>query len=61
MNIATTYMMIQKIEWTLTRTQRLVPVAVVEPVELSGANISRATCNNAQMVKNMQYKVKCLI
>lgn len=45
---------IQKIEWTLTRTQRLVPVAVVEPVELSGANISRATCNNAQMVKNMQ-------
>ena len=45
---------IQRIEWTLTRTQRLVPVAVVEPVELSGANISRATCNNAQMVKNMQ-------
>lgn len=43
---------IKEIEWTLSRTQRLVPVAVVEPVELSGAIIQRATCNNAEMVKN---------
>ena len=44
---------IKNIEWTLSRTQRLVPVAVVEPVELSGAVIERATCNNAQMVRDM--------
>lgn len=45
---------IKEIEWTLSRTQRLIPVAVVEPVELSGAIINRATCNNAQMVRDMQ-------
>lgn len=44
---------IKEIEWTLSRTNRLVPVAVVEPVELSGAIIQRATCNNAQMVKDL--------
>lgn len=40
------------IEWTLSRTQRYVPVAILEPVELSGAIIQRATCNNAQMVRD---------
>lgn len=44
---------ITDIEWTLSRTQRLVPVAVVEPVELSGAVITRATCNNAKMIKDL--------
>lgn len=45
---------IKNIEWALSRTQRYVPVAVVEPVELSGAVVERATCNNAQWVKDMK-------
>ena len=45
---------IKNIEWNLSRTNRLIPVAVVEPVELSGAIINRATCNNAKWVKDMQ-------
>ena len=49
----TTETNVKEIEWTLSRTQRLVPVAVVEPVELSGAIIERATCNNAQMVQDL--------
>lgn len=49
----TTETTIKNIEWTLSKSQRLVPVAVVEPVELSGAIINRATCNNAQMVKDL--------
>lgn len=44
---------IKQIEWELSRTQRMVPVAVVEPVELSGAIINRATCNNAKMVLDL--------
>lgn len=44
---------IKDIEWTLSRTQRLVPVCVVEPVVLSGANIERVTGNNAQMVNDL--------
>lgn len=50
----TTTTTIKEIVWELTRTQRYVPVAVVEPVELSGAIVERATCNNAQWVKEMQ-------
>ena len=45
---------IKDIEWNLSRTNRLIPVAIVEPVELSGAIINRATCNNAKWVKDMQ-------
>lgn len=40
-------------EWSLSRTQRMVPVCVVKPVVLAGANIERATGNNAQMVKDL--------
>lgn len=42
------------IEWELSRTQRLIPVAVIKPVELSGAIVERATCNNAKWVQDME-------
>ena len=45
---------VKEIQWELSRTQRLIPVAVVEPVELSGAIVERATCNNAQWVRDME-------
>lgn len=45
---------IKDIEWELSRTQRLIPVAVIEPVELSGAIVERATCNNAKWVQDME-------
>lgn len=45
---------IKCIEWDLSRTQRLIPVAVIEPVELSGAIVERATCNNAKWVQDME-------
>ena len=48
---------IKGMQWELSRTQRLVPVAVVEPIELSGAVVEKATCNNAQWVKDMQLGV----
>lgn len=50
----TTVTTIENIEWNLSRTNRLIPVAIVEPVELSGAVINRATCNNAKWVQDMQ-------
>lgn len=45
---------IKNIEWEISRTQRLIPVAVIEPVELSGAIVERATCNNAKWVNDME-------
>lgn len=48
----TTTTIIKEIEWTMSRNNRYIPVAIVEPVELSGAIIQRATCNNAKWVKD---------
>ena len=49
----TTTTIIKEIEWTMSRNNRYIPVAIVEPVELSGAIIQRATCNNAKWVKDL--------
>ena len=48
----TTTTEIENIEWTLSKNQRLVPVAILKPVQLSGAIIQRATCNNAKEVRD---------
>ena len=47
---------INHIEWGVSRNGRLTPVANVEPVELSGAMISRVTLHNYGMVKNFELK-----
>ncbi len=47
---------IQNIEWGVSRNGILTPVANVEPVELSGAMISRVTLHNFGLVKNFNLK-----
>ena len=44
---------VRDIKWTLSRLQRYVPVVEIEPVELSGARIERATGNNAKMIQDL--------
>lgn len=41
------------IEWSVARTGVITPVGIVEPVELSGAMVSRASLHNYGMVKKM--------
>ena len=41
---------VKSVQWNLTRTGKLVPVAILEPVELEGATISKVTCFNAKYV-----------
>ena len=48
---------INAIEWGVSRNGLLTPVALVEPVELSGAMIGRVTLHNFGMVQNFQLKV----
>lgn len=43
---------VDHIEWNLTRTGKLAPVACIDPVELDGATIKRVTCFNAQYVRD---------
>lgn len=45
---------INQIEWGVSRNGVLTPVALVEPVELSGAMISRVTLHNFGLVRNYE-------
>jgi DNA ligase (NAD+) len=47
---------IDHLEWGVSRNGILTPVAIVDPVELSGAMISRVTLHNFGMVKNFNLK-----
>lgn len=47
---------INEIEWGVSRNGRLTPVALVEPVELSGAMIGRVTLHNFGMVQSFELK-----
>lgn len=49
---------INKIIWQVGRTGALTPVAIVEPVELKGALIRRATLHNAEFVETLNIAVK---
>jgi DNA ligase (NAD+) len=48
---------INEIKWSVSRNGILTPVAEVEPVELSGARISRVTLHNYGMVKQNELKI----
>jgi DNA ligase (NAD+) len=52
----TKHTLIKELEWGVSRNGTLTPVALVEPVELSGAIISRVTLHNFGMVKNFELK-----
>jgi DNA ligase (NAD+) len=47
---------INSIEWNVSRNGILTPVAIIEPIELSGAVISRVTLHNFGLVKNFNLK-----
>ena len=47
---------INDIEWGVSRNGILTPVALVKPVELSGAMISRVTLHNFGLVQNYELK-----
>lgn len=40
-------------DWTMGRTGVLTPVAIFEPVEIDGTEITRASCHNLTYLKNM--------
>lgn len=49
---------IEDIVWSVSRNGILTPVALVEPVQLSGAKVSRVTLHNYGVVKQHQLKRK---
>ncbi len=45
------------VKWQVGRTGRVTPIAILEPVELAGANISRATLNNIDDIKRKELSI----
>ncbi|NFT08276.1 NAD-dependent DNA ligase LigA [Clostridium botulinum] len=42
------------VEWNVSRTGRVNPIAIFEPVELYGTTVSRASLNNLTILKSLQ-------
>lgn len=47
---------VKYVEWNLSRTGMLKPVAVLEPLDIDGSTVSRCTCFNAEYVVNNKIK-----
>lgn len=48
---------LESVQWSVSRTGTITPVAIVTPVELSGAMVTRATLHNVSNVDALQLKV----
>ncbi|MHA3723844.1 BRCT domain-containing protein [Leucobacter sp. HY1910] len=48
---------LRAVEWSETRTGRVVPTALFDPVELSGATVSRATLNNVAFLEELDVRI----
>ncbi len=45
------------VEWSVARTGTITPVAIVEPVQLSGAAVTRATLHNVSNLRRLALKI----
>jgi len=47
------------VEWNVGRSGRVTPTAILEPVELAGATVKRATLNNMDDIKRKGVRIGC--
>jgi DNA ligase (NAD+) len=48
---------LKDVEWGISRTGRVTPVAIFDTVELAGTEVSRATLNNLTILKSLQLGI----
>ncbi len=48
---------LRKVEWNASRTGRINPVAVFDPVELEGTTVTRASVHNVSFVRNLKLGI----
>ncbi len=53
--------MLEGIDWQVGRSGRVTPIALLEPVELAGATISRATLNNIEDIRKKGVMNNCRV
>lgn len=49
--------LLQDVIWQVGRTGKITPIAVLEPVDLAGATVSRATLNNIDDINKKRLKI----
>ena len=49
------------VEWNVGRSGRVTPTALLEPVELGGVTVKRATLNNMDDIKRKNVKIGCKV
>ena len=49
------------IEWSITQWKYIIPIAIIEPVELSGAKISRISLGSARLMKQKMIGVNSIV
>ena len=49
------------VEWNVSRTGKIVPTGIIEPVELMGVTVKRATLNNPSDIKRKNIKLGCQV
>lgn len=47
------------VEWNVGRSGRVSPTAILEPIDMSGITIKRATLNNVDDIKRKNVKINC--
>ncbi len=52
---------LKDVVWQVGRTGKITPIAILEPIELSGATVSRATLNNIQDIERKQISINSRI
>jgi DNA ligase (NAD+) len=52
---------LEDIEWSISRTGVVTPVAILKPVDLSGAMVGRATLHHAGFVKSMNLSKNAIV
>ena len=52
---------VMDIEWSVTKWGQIIPVAIIEPVELPGVTISRVTVSNAGLMVEKMIGPGCII
>ena len=45
------------VAWQVGRTGKITPIAIMEPIELAGATVSRATLNNTQDIERKNISI----
>lgn len=48
---------LREIEWSPSRTERINPVAIFDPVQLEGTTVTRASVHNVSIVKKLRLRV----